>query len=151
MAGYGNKLYKKGVQHLMNGDIDLDTNTIKVALVTSTYGQSGGTVNLNTDEFFNTAVSTNYIGTPTAITGNDITSTPGTFDASNLTFTSVASGTAVAMVIYVDGDSPGTNDYLIAYWDDSGSGDGSFSVTANGGDININWNASGIFTITAGS
>ena len=55
------------------------------------------------------------------------------------------------MVIYVDGDSPGTNDYLIAYWDDSGSGDGSFSVTANGGDININWNASGIFTITAGS
>jgi hypothetical protein len=68
-----------------------------------------------------------------------------------LTFTSVASGTAVAMVIYVDGDTPGTNDYLIAYWDDSGSGDGSFSVTANGGDININWNASGIFTITAGS
>jgi hypothetical protein len=151
MAGYGNKLYKKGVQHLMNGDIDLDTDSIKCALVTSGYGQSGGSSNLNTDEFFSTAVSSNYIGTPTAISGKDITTTPGTFDASNVTFSSVSTGTTNAMVIYVAGDNPGTNDYLIAYWDNSGGGDGSFSVTANGGDITVTWNASGIFTITAGS
>jgi len=147
MAGYGNKLYKKGVQHLMNGDIDLDTDAIKCALVTSTYGQTGGSVNLNTDEFFSTAVSSNYIGTPTALTSKDISTTPGTFDAGNVTFSSVTTGTANAMVIYVAGGSPGSDDYLISYWDDSGS----FTVTANGGNIIVSWNASGIFTITAGS
>tara|TARA_R110000824_G_scaffold21149_2_gene79117 strand:+ start:338 stop:781 length:444 start_codon:yes stop_codon:yes gene_type:complete len=147
MAGYGNKLYKKGVQHLMNGDIDLDTDTIKCALVTSAYAQVGGDVNLNTDEFFATAVSTDYIGTPVALTSTNISATPGTFDAGNVTFSSVSSGTATAMVIYVAGSTPGSDDYLLAYWDDSGT----FSVTANGGDITVTWNASGIFTITAGS
>ena len=147
MAGYGNKLYKKGVQHLMNGDVDLDTDTIKCALVTSTYGQLAGAVNLNTDEFFSTAVSSNYIGTPTALTGGDISTTPGTFDAGDVTFSTVTTGTANAMVIYAAGSTPGVDDYLLAYWDDSGS----FTVTANGGDITVTWNASGVFTITAGS
>jgi hypothetical protein len=133
----GPALYKQAASLFLTKDIDMVTDTIKAALVTSTY-----TPDFTNDQYFSTSVSSYYIGTPTALSNKSV-STAAVFDADDVTFSSVASGTTNAVAIYVDGDTPGSNDYLIAYWD-------GISVTADGRDIIVSWNASGIFSIDAG-
>jgi hypothetical protein len=113
-------LYKRAAALFLTQDIDMVTDTIKAALVTSGY-----TPNFTTDGYFSTSVSSNYIGTPTALTGKNV-SPAGLFDADDVTFSSVASGTTNAVVLYVDGNTPGSNDIIVS------------------------WNASGIFSIDAG-
>jgi hypothetical protein len=131
-------VYKRAAALFLTQDIDMVTDDIKCALVTSGY-----TPNLTLDAYFSTAVSSNYIGTPTSLTNKSVSSV-AVFDADDVTFSSVASGTTNAVVIYVDGDTPGSNDYIIAYWD-------GISVTADGRNIIVTWNASGIFSLDAGA
>ena len=131
-------VYKRAAALFLNQDIDMVTDTIKAALVTSGY-----TPNFTLDGYFSTSVSSNYIGTPTALSNKSVSSV-AVFDADDVTFSSVASGTTNAVVLYVDGNTPGSNDYLIAYWD-------GISVTADGRDIIVSWNASGIFSHDAGA
>lgn len=121
-----------------NPSIDLDTDTIKVALV-----------NIATDYTYSAAHQflssvTAYSGT-TAQTLGSITVTGGVFNAANATFTSVviSSGKTVgALVIYKDTGSGATSP-LIAYID------GFTAVTPNGGNIVVSWDtgASKIFAL----
>lgn len=77
---------------------------------------------------------------------NNKTVTNGTFNADDVTFTSVSgngSNTAAALIIWQQGGAT-TNSNLIAYLDTGVTG---LPVTPNGGDITITWNASGIFTL----
>jgi hypothetical protein len=66
----------------------------------------------------------------------------GTFDADDVTFTSVTGDQAEALVIFIDTGVEGTS-RLVAYID-TGTG---LPVTPGGGNITVTWNASGIFTL----
>ena len=131
-------LYNKGKESFLsqNPSIDMDSDTIKVALV-----------NIATDYTFSATHQflssvTTYSGTTDQTLGSK-TITSGVFDAADSTFTSVVisgSKTVGALVIYKDTGSGATSP-LICYID------GFSAVTPNGGNIGVTWNASGIFAL----
>lgn len=131
-------LYNKAKESFIsqNPSIDMDSDTIKVALV-----------NIATDYTFSASHQflssvTTYSGTTDQTLGSK-TVTSGVFDAADSTFTSVAisgSKTVGALVVYKDTGSGATSP-LVAYID------GFTAVTPNGGNIGVTWNASGIFAL----
>lgn len=130
-------LYTVAEKGFLDADIDLLVDTIKARAVSDT----DYTVN-----FANTDMSTvtGYTGT-TDVTLGTKTTTAGVFDAADHTpaFSSLsqdAAKTIDGIVIYkfVTNDAGSTP---IAYIDLT------TSLTPNGGDVNITWNASGIFSI----
>lgn len=72
------------------------------------------------------------------------TQTTGTFDGTDVTFTAVTGNSVEAIVLYRKNAGANTTWPLIAYIDTSITG---IPVTPNGGNITIEWNASGIFTL----
>lgn len=82
------------------------------------------------------------VGTDQEITTKTITD--GTFDGDDVTFSSVSGSSVEALVIYRKNAGANTTWRLVAYIDTSVTG---LPVTPNGGDINITWNGSGIFTL----
>jgi Chaperone of endosialidase len=94
-----------------------------------------------------------WIASPDAVVGTDQeiaapkTYTTGTFDGADVTYTAVSGAVVTAIGLYIKNTtspdvSPGR---LLAYLDTSVTG---LPVTPNGGNINITWNASGIFTVS---
>lgn len=129
-----NALYPIGKKAILDADIDLLSDTIKVALVdTGTYTYSAA------HDFYNDV--SGVVGTPGTLASK--TTTGGVFDAADLTFTAVSGSSVEALIIYKDTGNTATSN-LIAYIDTAASG---LPVTPNGGDITITWNASGIFAI----
>lgn len=125
-----NALYDKGREGFLDGSIDWDTDTIKVALIdTGVY-----TVNLSTHDFWDD-VNTGgaVIGTPQTLSGKTVAA--GVADANDVTFTAVTGATVEALVIYKDSAGADSTDRLIAYID-TGTG---LPVTPNGGDIIVVW------------
>ena len=109
--------------------------TVKAALVdTGTYTYSAA------HEFYS-SVSSAVVGTPQTLGSK--TFTDGVFDAADITYTAVTGSTVEALVIYIDTGTAGTS-RLYAYIDTGVTG---LPVTPNGGDINVNWNASGIVAL----
>lgn len=124
-----NALYGKGKEKLLSStaSVSLDTDTIKAALVSSAY-----TPNMSTDEFWSTVVA-NVLGTPQTLSSKAITL--GVFDAADVTFTAVASGsTAKYVAIYKD-TGLSSSSPLIALLDVITG----FPYATNGGDILIAW------------
>lgn len=146
MALSGNQIYPQGKKHLLQKNIDVtDTagaDQLKVALLSTSYtGQIS-------DEFFN-SISANQVGSSVALANTAITVDGGTgvvsVDADDITFSSVAAGSTVGKIaIYVDGATPGSDDYLLIYFDSDGS---AINIPTNGGDITVSFNASGIFKL----
>jgi hypothetical protein len=133
-----NVLYPKFKESLLSQspDVDLDTDTIKVALVSSSYTYS------TSDQYYS-AVS-GVIGTPATLASKTVTN--GVFDAADVTFTSVTStATVTRLIIYKEGTNAASSP-LIAFLDSATSG---LPVTPNGGDITISWDngASKIFAL----
>lgn len=123
-----NALYDKGREGFLDGSIDWDTDTIKVALVdTGTY-----TVNLSTHDFLDDV--SGIVGT--AQTLGTKTVTAGVADAADVTFTSVTGNSVEALVIYKDTGSAATS-RLIAYIDTATG----LPVTPNGGNITVAWDS----------
>ena len=120
---------------LTTGGINLSTDTIKVALVDT------GVYTFSAAHDFYDDVSAGVVGTPQTLGSK--TTTNGVFDAADVTYTAVSGNSCEAVVIYKDTGNPATSN-LIAYIDTVASG---LPVTPDGGDIAINWNASGIFTL----
>jgi len=109
------------------GGVNLDTDTIKVALVdTGTYTYSAA------HDFYND-VSAGVVGTPQTIANTTIAS--GVFDGDNVTFTSVTGNSVEALVIYKDTGNAATSN-LVMYIDTGVTG---LPVTPNGGNITITW------------
>lgn len=131
-----NALYPKWKQALLEftANNDLDGQTVKVSLVTAGYTYSAS------DQYYS-SVSASAIGTPQTL-GNK-TFTDGVFDADDVSFLSVSGAQVVALVIYIDTGSAATSP-LVAFID---TGVTNLPVTPNGGDINITWNATGIFAL----
>ena len=125
----GNALYAKFKESLLsqNPSVDLDTDTIKVALVSSTY-----TPNTASNQYYSSV--SGVIGTPATLSGKSVTD--GVFDASDVTFTSVTSTATVTQLVLYKDTGTASNSPLIALIDSATSG---LPVTPNGGDITVSW------------
>ena len=109
--------------------IDFDTDTIKVALVGAGYSRNTAT---NGDQYY-TALGTNVVGTPQALTSKTLTG--GTFDAADVTFTAVTGAQVTQLVLYQD-TGTASNSPLIAVIDSASTG---LPITPNGGDITVSF------------
>jgi hypothetical protein len=130
-----NALYPKAKEKFLDALIDMPSDTIKIALIdTGVYTYS------STDEFFS-AASSAVVGTAVTLASKTITN--GVFDAADVTFTSVTGASVEALIIYKDTGSAATSP-LIMYLDVAASG---LPVTPNGNNIDVQFNASGIFAL----
>jgi hypothetical protein len=139
------KTYGSLIAKAFNKEVDFDSDTIKVALLSSSY-----TPNQDTDDYWNDVSSyevsgTGYTAGGATLANKSVTYTSGTnvtkFDADDVSWTS-STITARYAVIY---DSTGTasTSALIGYVDfgsNQSSSSGTFSIV---------WDAAGIFTTTA--
>lgn len=135
--------YEEGLHGLMNKEIDLDTDTIKVRAVADE--DYSAPADFGTDTTLSTITAYSGSTDPT-ISSVDISTSKGVIDGADLApaFSSLA----------IDGTKD--IDGLVVYHfvtNDAGSTplcyiDLTTPVTPNGGDINITWNASGIAALT---
>ena len=138
------KLYGNFVLKALNKEIDFDTDTIKVALLSSSY-----TPDQDAHDYFNDVSAAEVSGTGYTAGGNTLASKTATYDSANNVVildaadTTWASSTITARyaVIY---DSTGTasTSPLIGYVDfgsDQSSTSGNFTIT---------WDSTGIVRIT---
>jgi hypothetical protein len=130
-----NGIYTKFKEGLMNKEYDLDTDVLKLALLSG----SCYSVNLSTDTVVTPLVGCIIVSGN--LSGSDITSTPGTFTATDHVFSAVTNTGSVAQIV-IWHESSGD---LIAYFDTDVSG--AINIPVNGGDITVDWNASGIFAL----
>jgi hypothetical protein len=132
-----NALYNKAKESFLsqNPSIDMDTDTIKVALVDT------GTYTFSAAHQYYSSVSSSVVGTPVALANKTVTS--GVFDADDAVFSAVTGVSIEAYVVYKDTGSAATSP-LIAYFDTASAG---LPVTPNNGTITITFNASGIFAL----
>lgn len=130
-------IYETYKEKLLTADAevaDLSTANVAVALVNSTYSS---TASSTLHSHFSDV--TGVVGSTLSLANTSVTG--GTFDASNATFTSVASGdTVTGFVIYVDTGTTTTSP-LVAHIDSISD------IITNGGDIILNFDNQGIFKI----
>jgi hypothetical protein len=130
-----NSLYTPFKKLLLDADIDLLVDNIKVVLVDAAdYTFSAA------HDFLDDVAA----GARVATSGNlaSKTTTGGTFDSADFTFSAVSGDPSEALIIYKDSGSAATSP-LIAYIDTATG----LPVTPNGGDITITVNASGWFSL----
>ena len=107
-----NFIYKKAKQALLNGDIAIDTNDLKILFVdTATY-----TANENTDEFVSDISSSAIKDRSIALTNK--TTTNGTLDADDVHTSAYVGNSFNAIILYQVGSSD-ENSRLISYIDTS--------------------------------
>jgi len=126
----------------MNGSIDLDTDDIQVALVTSSYTPNIDTHD-NFDDITNEVSGTGYTAGGADLANEavtvDTTDDEGVFDADDVTWSS-STITARGAVLYKNTGTPSTSK-LICYFDF-----GSDKVSSSG-NFTIAWNAEGILNL----
>ncbi len=130
-----NLLYPKAKEAFLGGSIDLSTDTIRVTLLDLddyTYDEALDIIN---DVAAGARVAT------ATLSGKSLTN--GTFDASDVTFSSVTGDQSEALILWKDTGVESTSP-LIAYIDTGVTG---FPVTPSGGDIPLVWDAQGIFAL----
>lgn len=136
-------LYNSFKRDIMNGAIDLDTDTIKVMLVTASYTPDQDAHTKRSD-ITNEVVGTGYTTGGSALAGKavtaDNTGNKGVFDADDIAWTS-STITARGAVLYKSRGGASSADELICYLDftaDKVSTTGTFTIA---------WNASGILNL----
>lgn len=136
--------YGNAFKAAFNKEIDLDSDTIKVALCTSTY-----TPNQDTHDYFNDVTNevtgTGYTAGGATLTSPSVTYTGGTnvfaFDAAD---TSWSTSTLTARYAVIYDSTPGTaaTNPLIAYVDFGAD------VSTTAGTFAITWAAGGLVSVT---
>lgn len=131
-----NSLYGLGREGFLGGDIDWDANNIKVTLLDG----ADYTPNLSTHDFYDDVAAAARV----ADSGNlaSKTKTLGTADAADVTWTSVTGDPSEYVLIRADSGVESTSRLIGLF--DTATG---LPVTPNGGNINLIFNASGIFTL----
>ena len=139
------KLYGNFLLKALNKEVDFDTDTIKVALVTSSY-----TPNQDTHDYWDDVVANEASGTGYTTGGNTLASKTATYDAgtnvivldaADVTWSS-STITARYAVVYDDSGATNAAKTLIGYVDfgsDQSSTNGNFTIT---------WDSTGIVRIT---
>jgi len=125
------QLYPKGAAHILGAatKVDLVADNIKVLFYSSTFNSA--------HEFVSDLTGASIIARSGNLAGKTVTS--GVFDANDITITSVSGSAFTHVILYkdsgVDSSSP-----LVAIFDVA-------SFTPSGGDVNVVFNASGLFSI----
>lgn len=120
-----NTFYPKGAQKILGAQINFSTDSISAVLVPSGYTYS------TAHEFLSEAGA--LVGAPVSLANKDITG--GVFDADDLDFGALASGSVVkALAIYKDTGAPATSP-LLCYLDVVTG----FPFATNGGGVSIPW------------
>ena len=129
-----NTLYPLGAKAILDGDIDFLNDTIKIAAMDTNHSYSAS------NQFWS-SVSANVIDTPATL--GTVTTTGGTLDAADLTpaYTAVATN-ITGFVIYKDTGTPSTSPLIADI--DTATG---LPLTQDGNNVNLAFNASGIFGI----
>lgn len=137
-------LYNAFKKYLMNGSVDLDTDTIKVMLTTSTYTPDQDAHDFR-DDVTNEVVGTGYSAGGSALANKtvtqDNTNNRAAFDADDLTWGS-STITARYAVLYKSRGGASSADELICVFDfgsDKSSSNGNFT---------LQWNASGLILLS---
>ena len=136
-------IYNSFKRDVMNGSIDLDTDTIKVMLVTSSYAPNVDTHTKRSD-VTNEVTGTGYSAGGSALANKTVTADTvddeGVFDADDLSWSS-STITARAAVLYKSRGGARTADEVICYVD-FGS-----DISSTGGTFTITWNSEGIINL----
>lgn len=101
-----------------------------------------GVANYNAAHQYFSSIVAGQIGTEVELTSKTFVN--GLFDAADSTFSSVSGNNAEAIVIFIKTAGANTTWSLVAWLDTGVTG---LPVLPNGGNINVTWNASGIFQL----
>lgn len=131
-------------KHIMNGGIDLDTNTIKVMLLTNSHSQDQDNHEFIDDVSANEVSGTGYTAGGATLANKavtqDNTDNEGVFDADDVTW-STSTITARYAAIYKDTGTPSTSPLIaiIDFGSDKSSSAGNFTIAwAAEGILNLN-------------
>jgi hypothetical protein len=153
-----NSWYTRGLGAIMNGSLNLDTDTLKVVLVDSGYTFdkdhdfiSSGAGTVGGEELSGTGYTAGFGGAGRKTIANttvsfDDTNNRAELDGDNVVWTAINAGTAKAAIIVKEVTSD-ADSILIAYIDTVSSGP-TFPVATNGGDLTIAWDAEGILQLS---
>lgn len=133
-----NAIYPAYRQALLDAssNVDLNDGDVRCILVdTNDYTYSSA------HDFLDDVPSGARVATSGALANTTVTN--GTFDADDVTFSSVTGDQSEALIFYIHTGVESTS-RLVAYMDTGVTG---LPVTPNGGNISLSFNASGIFTI----
>lgn len=135
-----NALYPKWkealIQNSADSDVDGSGTTGVYAVLVDT-----GTYTYNSAHQYYSDLS-GIVGTEVEL--GTKTYTNGVLDAADITFSAVSGSTVEAIVLFRKNAGANTTWRLIAYMDSGYTG---LPVTPNGGDITVQWHASGIFAL----
>jgi hypothetical protein len=138
-----NLIYNSFLRDIQNGSIDLDTDTIKMMLVTSAYTPNVDT-NTKRSDVTNEVVGAGYTAGGVTLAGKTVTqnntNNTGVFDADDIVIPT-ATITARAGVLYKSRGGLASADELIGYID-FGS-----DIVSTAGNFTVTFNASGILTL----
>jgi hypothetical protein len=137
-------IYNSFKKDIMDGTLDLDTNTLYALLCTSTYTPNIDTHTRRSD-ITNEVSTTNYTAGGTEITGksltNDTTNDRTYLDGNDVSWASVTL-TSRYCVVYRSSGSGSASDQLICYFD-FGS-----DQTATSGTFTVQWSSAGILRLS---
>ena len=140
------KVYGNAVKAAFNKEIDWDSDTIKVALLSSAYSPNQDGHDYFDDVAANEVTGTGYTAGGAALGTKTVTYDAATntvkFDAADVTWAG-STITARYAVVYDDSGATAGQKALIAYFDfttDRASSNGEFTVR---------WGADGVFSVTA--
>jgi len=140
------KVYGNALKAAFNKEIDFDSDTVKVMLLTSAYSPNQDTHDYLDDVVANEVTGTGYTAGGQALASKTVTYDAATntvkFDASDVTW-SASSITARYAVVYDDSPATNATKPLIAYFD--------FTTdrASSNGDFIVRWGTDGIFSATA--
>lgn len=122
-----NSLFDKGRESFLGGDLDWDTNAIKIVLV----DHGVDTPVVATDDFLDDILAGARIATSAALAAK--TKTNGVADADDITLPAVSGASVESLVLYNDTPATEATKHLIAFIDTATG----LPVTPSGSDITI--------------
>lgn len=132
-----NAMYPSGGKAIMDGNVVLGTADLRLILI-----DEGNYTYSDSHDFLNDVGGSGRVATSGALAS--VTTTDGILDAADKTFTAVSGATVEALLLYKHTGTESTS-YLIFYWNASVTG---LPLTPTGGDVIVQWNASGILSIS---
>lgn len=123
--------------------VDANTFTLDGSTGNAVYTSGGRVIKLGADSVLSDIPAAARVATSAALATKTFTN--GTFDAADTTFTAVTGDPCEAFAAFED-TGTATTSRLLSISDRTAAG-GEFAVTPNGGDINLQFAAAGIFTV----
>lgn len=135
-----NAVYPKALKNLWGGSIIWSSHTFKIALLNST------PTYVSTHEFLADVDSgSNIVALSSALSSKTVSTTDGSIDAADVTFTALTGSAVRAWVLYKDTGSAATSPVLC--WVDTKADSSPVNYTPNGSNYTIQFGASGIMSI----